>query len=68
MFYTWDFKWGSRLTFNWKNALGSNVYLNPYNNYNYSKNFVAVFNNPHSNEFSIKIVYYLDYLNLKRKV
>ena len=67
MFYTWDFKWGSRLTFNWKNALGSNVYLNPYSNYNYSKNFVAVFNNPHSNEFSIKIVYYLDYLNVKRK-
>ena len=68
MFYTWDFKWGSRLTFNWKNALGSNVYLNPYDNYNYSKNLVAVFNNPHSNEFSLKIVYYLDYLNLKTKV
>ncbi len=68
MFYTWDFKWGSRLTFNWKNSLGSNVYLDPYSNYNYTKNLVAVFNNPHSNEFSIKIVYYLDYLNFKRKV
>ena len=68
MFYTWDFKWGSRITFNWKNALGSNVFLNPYSNDNYSKNLVAVFNNPHSNEFSIKIVYYLDYLNLRRKV
>ena len=67
MFYTWDFKWGSRLTFNWKNALGNNVYLDPYRNDNYSKNLVAVFNNPHSNEFSLKIVYYLDYLNLKRK-
>ncbi len=67
MFYTWDFKWGSRLTFNWKNALGNNVYLDPYINQNYSKNLVAVFNNPHSNEFSVKIVYYLDYLNLKRK-
>ena len=67
MFYTWDFKWGSRITFNWKNALGSNVFLNPYSNDNYSKNLVAVFNNPHSNEFSVKIVYYLDYLNLRRK-
>ena len=67
MFYTWDFKWGSRITFNWKNALGSNVFLNPYSNNNYSKNLVAVFNNPHSNEFSVKIVYYLDYLNLRRK-
>ena len=68
MFYTWDFKWGSRLTFTWKNALGSNVFLNPYTNDNYSKNFVAVFNNPHSNEFNLKIVFYLDYLNLKRKI
>ena len=67
MFYTWDFKWGSRLTFSWKNALGNNVSLNPYDNFNYSKNIVAVFNNPHSNELSLKIVYYLDYLNLKRK-
>ena len=67
MFYTWDFKWGSRVTFNWKNALGSNVFLNPYSNDNYSKHLVAVFNNPHSNEFSVKIVYYLDYLNLRRK-
>lgn len=67
MFYTWDFKWGSRLTFNWKNALGSNVVLNAYDNNNYSKNFSAVFNNPHSNEISLKIVYFLDYLNLKRK-
>ena len=68
MFYTWDFKWGSRLTFNWQNALGNNVFLDPYKNDNYTKNFVAVFNNPHSNEFSIKIVYFLDYLNIKRKV
>ena len=67
MFYTWDFKWGSRLTFSWKNALGNNVTLNPYSNYNYSKNFVAMFNNPHSNEISLKIVYFLDYLNFKRK-
>ena len=67
MFYTWDFKWGSRITFSWKNALGNNVVLNPYTNNNYSKNFLAVFNNPHSNEISLKIVYYLDYLNLKKK-
>ena len=67
MFYTWDFKWGSRITFSWKNALGSNVALNPYTNNNYSKNFLAVFNNPHSNEVSLKIVFYIDYLNFKKK-
>ena len=67
MFYTWDFKWGSRLTFSWKNALGGNVVLNAYDNNNYSKNFSAVFANPHSNEISLKIVYFIDYLNFKRK-
>ncbi len=67
MFYTWDFKWGSRITLAWKNALGSNVTLDPYTNTSYAKNFNKVFNNPHSNEVSLKVVYFLDYLNLKRK-
>jgi hypothetical protein len=67
MFYTWDFKWGSRLTFGWKNAIGENVSLNPYENINYTKNFTAMFTNPHSNEVTLKIVYFLDYLNLKKK-
>jgi Domain of unknown function (DUF5916)/Carbohydrate family 9 binding domain-like len=67
MFYTWDFKWGSRLTFGWKNALGGNVALDPYTNRNYTKNFGAMFNNPHSNEVTLKIVYFLDYLDLKKK-
>jgi hypothetical protein len=67
MFYTWDFKWGSRLTLGWKNALGGNVSLNPYTNTNYTKNLGAMFTNPHSNEVTLKIVYFLDYLDLKKK-
>ena len=67
MFYTWDFKWGSRLTLGWKNALGNNVNLNPYTFKNYTKNLEAIFNNPHSNEVTLKIVYFLDYLDLKKK-
>jgi hypothetical protein len=67
MFYTWDFKWGSRLTLGWKNALGENVFIDPYTNANYSKNLGAIFKNPHSNEVTLKIVYFLDYLNLKKK-
>ena len=66
MFYTWDFKWGSRLTFGWKNALGQNVYLNPYEYSKFTKNFGAMFNNPHSNEVTLKVVYFLDYLTLKK--
>ena len=67
MFYTWDFKWGSRLTLAWKNGLGNDVYLDPYTFPTYRKNFGNIFNNPHSNELSLKIVYYLDYLSLKKK-
>ncbi len=67
MFYTWDFKWGSRLTFGWKNALGSNVSLDPYTNKNYTNNLAQVFSNPHSNEITLKIVYFLDYLDLKKR-
>jgi hypothetical protein len=67
MFYTWDFKWGSRITVGWKNALGGNVSIDPYKNTSYTKNIVGIFNNPHSNEVTLKIVYYLDYLSLKKK-
>lgn len=67
MFYTWDFKWGSRLTFGWKNAIGGDVALDPYLNKTYVKNLSAMFSNPHSNEVTLKIVYFLDYLTLKKK-
>ena len=67
MFFTWDFLLGSRLTVAWKNALGSNVNIDPYLNQTYFKNFGKSVNNPHSNEVTIKIVYFLDYLKLKRK-
>ncbi len=64
MFYTWDFLPGSRITLAWKNALGTNVALDPYQNTNYLKNFSNMFDAPHSNEITLKVVYYLDYLKL----
>ncbi len=67
MFYTWDFLPGSRVTLAWKNAIGSNVALDPYQNVNYIKNFRNMFDNPHSNELTLKVVYFLDYLKLQRK-
>ena len=67
MFFTWDFLLGSRLTIAWKNALGGNVNIDPYSNSTYFKNFGRAVDNPHSNEITVKIVYYLDYLKLKRK-
>ena len=67
MFYTWDFLLGSRLTIAWKNALGNNVVIDPYINMKYLKNLGKVIDNPHSNELTVKIVYYLDYLKLKKR-
>jgi hypothetical protein len=67
MFYTWDFLLGSRITLAWKNALGSNVAIDPYTNVRYFQNLGKVLNNPHSNEVTVKIVYFLDYLKLKRR-
>ncbi len=67
MFYTWDFLLGSRITFAWKNALGPDVTIDGRQNKSYIKNFSRVFDYPHSNEVSIKIVYYLDYLKLKKR-
>jgi hypothetical protein len=64
MFYTWDFLWGSRLTFTWKNALGGITELDPYLFNTFRKNFNQVLQNPHSNEISLKMVYFLDYLKL----
>ncbi len=66
MFYTWDFLLGSRITLGWKNALGSNANIDAYTNRSYGKNFGSVLNNPHSNEVTLKIVYFLDYLKLKK--
>jgi uncharacterized protein YqcC (DUF446 family) len=67
MFFTWDFLPGSRLTLAWKNALGTNVSIDPYTNMSYTRNFGKVIDNPHSNEITVKIVYFLDYLKLKKK-
>lgn len=66
MFYTWDFLLGSRITVAWKNALGGNVYIDPYSNASYLKNFARSVDNPHSNELTVKIVYFLDYLKLRK--
>ncbi len=67
MFYTWDFLPGSRITVAWKNALGSNVVIDPYIYTKYFETLGEVINSPHSNEITVKIVYYIDYLKLKKQ-
>jgi hypothetical protein len=51
---------GSRLIVAWKNALGPDATVDGITNTKYAKNVSQVFNVPHSNEVSIKFVYYID--------
>lgn len=67
MFYTWDFKYGSKLIVGWKNALGSDFPINGTQYNKYTQNFSQVFQQPHGNEFNIRLIYYIDYLTLQKK-
>ncbi|MFM6976028.1 MAG: DUF5916 domain-containing protein [Sphingobacteriaceae bacterium] len=64
MVYTWQFSPGSELSLTWKDA----AYMEE-NQFSpgYHKNFSNTFNSPQNNSLSIKILYYLDYLQLKKR-
>ena len=64
MIYTWQFAPASEMSVVWKNAIfteGTQLINNYFDNFN------KTFESPQLNSFSIKILYYLDYQNLKRK-
>ena len=69
VFYVWDFRLGSRIIIGYKNWLGRDFeYVVDGTRYeNYPKNLEQTFNNPHGNEFTVRFIYYLDYLQLRRK-
>ena len=59
----WEFAPGSQLSFVWKNLYTQNG--TPYSN-EYFKTMNEMFNSSHYNNFSIRFLYYLDFLYLKR--
>lgn len=63
MVYAWRFAPGSELSVVWKNIIETDVKIirTPY-----SDNFKNTIDSPQTNSFSIKIIYYLDYLYLKK--
>ncbi len=63
MVYTWRFAPGSDLLLVWKNSVyeSGDVVLN-----NYWSNLNNILDSPQTNLFSIKVLYYLDYLYLKK--
>jgi hypothetical protein len=68
-FFTWDFRYGSRIVAGWKNFLGNNYTggIDAVRYQNYSKNIRRTFELPHGNELSLRLIYFLDYNQLRHK-
>ena len=64
MVYTWQFALGSFINIVWKNAIGTQDLdvQNPY-----FKNLGNTLSAPQLNSLSLKVIYFLDYLQLKKK-
>ena len=61
--YRWVFLPGSELTIVWKNAIYSSDNQIAFS---YLDNLSNILSSPQTNSISIKMLYYLDYLNIKR--
>jgi hypothetical protein len=66
-FFTWDFRYGSRLIFGYKNWLGADETVDGIKYTQYLRNFSQSLNLRHGNELTVRFIYYLDYNQLKRK-
>ncbi len=63
MAYTWNFAPGSELLVTYKNAIGTE---NELVSKTFSRNLLDTIESPQVNSLSVKVLYYLDYLRLKR--
>ena len=64
MIYTWEFAPGSFINIAWKNAAEVS---DQFVDNKYYHNLRNTLNTPQQNTFSIKLIYYLDYLSLRGK-
>ncbi len=64
MVYTWQFAQGSFINLVWKDAAST---FDNHIQEQYFKNFRNTWSEPQANSFSVRVIYYLDYLSLKRK-
>lgn len=62
--YIWQFSPGSELSITYKNAAETNE---KFYTKRYGRNFDHVLSGPQNNSLSVKILYYVDYLNLVKK-
>ena len=64
-FLTWDFRLGSRIIVGYKNWVGDPYAIMPQRNYLH--NLKEIFNANHGNELTVKLIYFLDYNQLRKK-
>jgi uncharacterized protein YbcV (DUF1398 family) len=62
--YTWQFAPGSFINVVWKNNATT---FDGITSYGYFKNFDNTISSPQNNNLSIKVIYFLDYLDLKKR-
>ena len=63
MVFSWVFQPGSEITVVWKDAIAQS---NP--NDNYFNDFSTTWKSPQNNNISVKVLYYLDYLTLRKQL
>ena len=64
-FLTWDFRLGSRVILGWKNWLGNEGAIDGSKYRNYFGNLGRVFSSDHGNELTLRVIYFLDYNQLR---
>jgi len=66
-FFTWDFRYGSRLIIGYKNSMGDDQVVDPDRYTKYFSNLAQTFNLKHGNELTVRFIYFLDYSQLKNQ-
>ena len=66
-FLTWDFRLGSRVIVGWKNWLGDPYAISGVDYRHYTNNLGQTFAAAHGNELTVKVIYFLDYNQLKHR-
>ncbi len=64
LIYTWQFAPGSTLSLSYKDAAET---YDTFYTQRYNKNLSGILNAPQNNSLSVKVLYYVDYLDLKKK-
>lgn len=69
VFYTWDFRLGSRVIVGWKNWLANDYqFLIDGTRYaGFTGNAGKIFSTPHGNEITVRFIYFLDYQQFVRR-